>query len=712
MAPEAWQRPLERHDAGRPSDGWRLRVTAVLRRLLLATLVLAQTGAFAYGLVNYVLPYHGQQWLELAILALSTILFGWVSLGFWTAVTGFVVLFLGRDRHAITRSVAPGTALPTDGRTAVVMPICNEAVARVFAGLRATYESVAGVGALGHFDFFVLSDSSEPDTLAAERHAWRQLCESVDGFGRIFYRWRQHRIKRKSGNVADFCRRWGSQYRYMVVMDADSVMTGECLTTLVRLMEANPTSGIIQTVPRGAGRDTPYARMQQFATQVYGPLFTAGLQFWQLGESFYWGHNAIIRVAPFMRHCALGRLSGRGPFAGEILSHDFVEAALMRRAGWKVWMAYDLAGSYEEMPPNLLDELKRDRRWCRGNLINSRLFLWGGLHPAHRAVFMTGVMAYVSAPLWLLSLVLSSAFAVLSTVVGPQYFVTSRQLFPIWPEWNAHATLWFALGTAGVLFLPKILGAILALAHGARRFGGAPGLAVSVVLEIVLSAALAPVRMPFHSQFVLAALTNLQLAWKSPPREDAETTWAEATRRHGLHTLFGLGWGAVVYWLAPSYILWMLPIVGALLLAIPVSVLSSRVAIGRALRRARLFLIPEEADPPRELQIVRRYAAGEGSAPGFVDAVIDPQLNAQVCAVLPRHARPSGRGGEALRYRTVIMAIERGPDALTDRQKRLVLTDPIALSELHAQVSTSPAAHPAWRAARTYAASAPAAKAS
>ena len=256
----------------------------------------------------------------------------------------------------------------------------------------------------------MLSDSSEPDTLAAERQAWlRAVRGRRTGSGRIFYRWRRHRIKRKSGNIADFCRRWGSQYRYMVVLDADSVMSGECLTTLVRLMEANPTAGIIQTAPRAAGRDTLYARMQQFATRVYGPLFTAGLHFWQLGESYYWGHNAIIRVAPFMRHCALGRLPGRGPLSGEILSHDFVEAALMRRAGWKVWMAYDLPGSYEEMPPNLLDELKRDRRWCQGNLINLRLFLWNGLHPAHRAVFMTGVMAYVSAPLWLLSLVLSTA---------------------------------------------------------------------------------------------------------------------------------------------------------------------------------------------------------------------------------------------------------------------------------------------------------------
>jgi membrane glycosyltransferase len=697
MASEGWRGSVASPGPARPADGGRLRITAVARRTLLAVLVLAQTGAFAYGLVTSVLPYHGQQPLELAILSLSSILFAWVSLGFWTAVTGFVLLCWGRDRHAITRSAAPGTALPAEARTAVIMPICNEHVARVFAGLRATYESVARAGTLRNFDFFILSDSSEPDTLAAERHAWRDLCESVEGFGRIFYRWRQHRIKRKSGNVADFCRRWGSQYRYMVVLDADSVMTGECLTTLVRLMEANPTSGIIQTAPRGAGRDTPYARVQQFATQVYGPLFTAGLHFWQLGESYYWGHNAIIRVAPFMRHCALGRLSGRGPFAGEILSHDFVEAALMRRAGWKVWMAYDLPGSYEEMPPNLLDELKRDRRWCRGNLINARMLLWAGLHPAHRAVFMTGVMAYVSAPLWLLSLALSSTFAVLHTVVGPKYFVHPRQLFPIWPEWDAHSTLMVALATAAVLFLPKILGAVLVMMRGADRFGGVAGVALSVLLELMLSAALAPVRMLFHTKFVLAALTNLELHWKSPPREDAETSWGEAARRHGLHTLLGLGWGAAVYWLAPSYIWWLTPVIGALALAIPISVYSSRASLGRALRRARLFLIPEEADPPRELRTVRAHAQSGGEALGFIEAVVDRELNAIACAALPRHSRPSDRAN-ARRSRVIATAIERGPDALSDRQKRLVLTDPVVLAQLHRQLATSPAAHPAWRA--------------
>jgi membrane glycosyltransferase len=652
MAPEGWRGSVTAHATARPADSWRLRWTAVARRTLLGVLILAQTAGFAHGMATHVLPYHGQQPLELAILSLAAVLFAWVSLGFWTAVTGFLLLCWGRDRHAITRSVLPETALPSEARTAVIMPICNEHVARVFAGLRATYESVARAGALRHFDFFVLSDSSEPDTLAAERHGWRDLCESVEGFGRIFYRWRRHRIKRKSGNVADFCRRWGSQYRYMIVLDADSVMTGECLATLVRLMEANPATGIIQTAPRGAGRDTLYARVQQFATQVYGPLFTAGLHFWQLGESYYWGHNAIIRVAPFMRHCALGRLPGRGPFAGEILSHDFVEAALMRRAGWKVWMAYDLPGSYEEMPPNLIDELKRDRRWCRGNLINARMFLWAGLHPAHRAVFMTGVMAYVSAPLWLLSLALSTTFVILHAVIGPQYFVQPRQLFPIWPQWDAQSTLMFTVATGGVLFLPKVLGALRILVRGADQFGGALGVSLSVLAEMALASILAPVRMLFHTQFVISALTNLQIHWKSPPREDAETTWGEAVRRHGLHTLLALGWGVGVYWLAPWYTWWLMPVIGALALSIPISVYSSRVSLGRVLRRARLFVIPEEADVPPELRTVRAHAESAVKA--------------------------------------------------TDSQKRLVLTDPDALARLHVHVSTSPTAHPAWRTGREH----------
>jgi membrane glycosyltransferase len=674
-----------------------LTQAAAVRRTIFTVLALLQTIMFAYYMTTRILPYHGEQPLELAILCLSTILFAWVSLGFWTALSGFVLLCFGRDRHAITASAAANTAIPPDVRTAIVMPIRNEHVGRVFAGLRATYESLAATTALPNFDFFILSDSNDPDTLTAEQHAWLGLCTAVGGFGRIFYRWRRHRVKRKSGNIADFCRRWGSQYRYMIVLDADSVMSGECVATLVRLMEANPSAGIIQTAPRAAGRETLYARVQQFATRVYGPLFTAGLHFWQLGESYYWGHNAIIRIAPFMRHCALRRLPGRGPLSGEILSHDFVEAALMRRAGWKVWMAYDLPGSYEEMPPNLLDELKRDRRWCQGNLINSRLSVWEGLHPAHRAVFMTGIMTYVSAPLWLLSLALSTAFIVLQTVIPPQYFFHPRQLFPIWPEWDMHSAIGFAAGTGVVLFLPKVLGAILVIARGAGRFGGVLRFTLSVMLEVIFSALLAPIRMLFHTQFVIAALTGWHVNWSSPPREDTQTTWSEAMRRHGVHTLIGIAWGAGIYWVHPPYTWLLLPVVGALALSTPISVYSSRVSLGRAMRRAKLFLIPEETDPPHELRIMRAHASHTNGTPDFVRAVVDPTVNALAiaCAASSSSARrPAGLRSRG--DRAIATAVEHGPDALSDRQKLLFLTDPLMLSQLHVQVSTSPAAHPSW----------------
>jgi membrane glycosyltransferase len=312
---------------------------------------------------------------------------------------GFVVLLRGGDRHLISRSrhaarPPPEAAGDRDADLQRGVRRCTPA-ARLW--------SLAATGELDRFDFFILSDTSDPDTCVAEIDAWNDLRETLLEFGtepRIFYRHRRRRVKRKSGNIDDFCRRWGAQYRYMVVLDADSVMSGRCLTTLVRLMEARPDAGIIQTAPRAAGRETLHARTQQFANQVYGPVFTAGLHYWQLGESHYWGHNAIIRLAPFMQHCMLAPLPGRGSLAGEILSHDFVEAALMRRAGYGVWIAYDLPGSYEETPPNLLDELKRDRRWCQGNLMNARLIFARGIHPVHRTVFLTGALAYLSAPLW------------------------------------------------------------------------------------------------------------------------------------------------------------------------------------------------------------------------------------------------------------------------------------------------------------------------
>lgn len=656
-----------------------------LRRLALLALMLAQTVLATHAMAR-VLPYQGTMPLELVALAMFAILFCWVSAGFWTALAGFLVLWRGGDRFAVSRLTGSAGPLDAAARTAIVMPICNEDVARVAAGLRATFESIRQAGELAHFDFFILSDSNDADTCIAELAAWEQLCREFDGFGRIFYRRRRRRVKRKSGNIDDFCRRWGSAYRYMIVLDADSVMSGACVGALVRLMEAHPGAGIIQTAPRAVGRETLYARIQQFAGAVYGPLFTAGLHYWQLGESHYWGHNAIIRLAPFMAHCALAPLPGRGALAGEILSHDFVEAALMRRAGWAVWIAYDLDGSYEELPPNLLDELKRDRRWCHGNLMNFRLCAARGMHAVHRAVFVTGAMAYLSAPFWFAFLLLSTMLLAQHTLVEPQYFTEPRQLFPIWPQWHPGRALALFSATATLLFLPKLLGVLLVCRGGAQAFGGPLRVVAGMLLEWLFSMLLAPVRMLFHTRFVLAALFGWRQGWQSPPREDAQTGWREALRQHGWQALLGLGWGGLVGWLNPAFLPWLLPIVGALVLAPLLSVWSSRVGPGRSARRAGLFLIPEEVAPPAEL--VAAFAGEEGGAtggarqPGLVDAIFDPAVNALACAaVRPHPVRPPAT--LAARAQLLARALDGGLPALPEGDRLVLLGDPLLLARLH-----------------------------
>lgn len=692
-----WTAPFSRRgdpviDSPDPRGRW--QTAARLRRTALTAVVLLQT---AWGVVAMAqaLPYGGSRPLEMGVLALFAVLFLWVSAGFWSAVAGFFLSLAGGDGLSMSKKGHESGPIAKEARTAIVMPICNEDVARVFAGFGATYRSVAEAGVLEHFDFYVLSDTADPDTRVAELEAWRRLCAELGAHGRLHYRWRRHRIKKKSGNVADFCRRWGRDYRYMVVLDADSIMTGDCLATLVRMMEARPNAGIIQSVPHPMGRDTFYARAQQFASRVYGPLFTAGLCFWQLGESHFWGHNAIIRVEPFIRHCALGRLSGRGFLSGEIMSHDFCEAALIRRAGWAVWIAYDLEGSYEELPPNLLDELGRDKRWSGGNLKNMRLFFTRGIFSAHRVMFLIGALAYLSSPLWLLFLAISTGMLAQQILEVPVYFTQPNQLYPQWPQWNATAAISLFSATMILLFAPKFLALLMVFFHKSREYGGRFRLAVSIVLETIFAALLAPVRMLFHTQFVIATLLGLKGKWTSPARDDAATPWSQAIARHLPHTVIGVAWMAFAIWLNPALAIWLIPVAGALIVSIPISVFSSSVRVGRAFRRAGLFLIPEETRPPRELGWMRERLADSGQrpAPGFAEAVSDPVVNAMHCASANGRRRgldaPEGRLPEL-----VSLAVE-APAKLSDAQRGELLADPGALWRLRQRRQAPPVSEPA-----------------
>ncbi len=665
------------------------------RRLLLMTLVLIPTTIASQFMVE-VLPHQGQTWLEVVIASFFGALFGWISIGFWTALFGFFAI-VRRDRFAITNVADEELGeIDAETRTAIVMPVCEEPVERVFAGLKAIHRSLERTGESRHFDFFVLSDTVNPSLAVKEEEAWFEWCRETGDFDRLFYRRRKIRIKRKSGNVADFCRRWGRNYRYMIMLDADSVMSGETVVRLVQLMERRPEVGMIQTAPVAVNRYSLFARVTQFASQVYGPMFAAGLHYWQLGDGQYWGHNTVIRIEPFMDHCSLPKLPGKPPLGGEIMSHDFVEAALMGRAGWTLWLAYDLGGSYEEVPSTLLEEVNRDRRWCQGNLQHLRLLFTEGVFGAHRALFLNGVLSYVSALLWFTFLFLSTIEAIQNVMQPTDYFPHGASLFPEWPIWRPDWALSLIAVIAMILFFPKLLSIALIVfkRRNSLAFGGVFRLTLSVVLEILLSSLLAPIRMVFHSKFVLMNLLGRTVTWRSLGREESETGWREALRHHGLDSIFASIWGVALYWLNPNYFWWVTPIIVALILSVPLSVYASRVSLGQLTRRLGLFMIPEETVRPQELRemhaILEETQRIAGTVPpslrdGFVRAIVDPSVNAIHRGLLGRR-RSLQPALATERQALVERAARNGPTALAPAERKVVLLDPDAVDELHRTV--------------------------
>jgi len=574
------------------------------RRAAFLVLTLVST-AFATSLFADMQPNYDNDLLQYGQITLFALLSAWVVTGFMTAMMGFWVLVRG-DKHSLSAKQVAHHTLDDSTRTAIIMPICNEDVRTVFAGLRATCESVALTGHTQAFDVFVLSDSNDAAIIRAERAAWEDLRTQLARHPEqpqieVYYRLRKRRTDRKAGNVADFCRRWGKDYRYMVVLDADSVMSGDCLVSMVKLMEANPRAGIIQTATQAIGHITLHARAQQFASRVTGRLFTLGMQFWQMGESHYWGHNAIIRVEPFMQHCALAHIEGTGGMSGSILSHDFVEAALMRRAGFHVWLVADLVGSYEQQPPDLLAELQRDRRWCQGNLQNARLIAEPGIHAVHRSMFGTGAMAYLSAPLWLCFMTLGTALWLTGSPMVTDWALLPTELMALW-AW-----------TLAMLFLPRILGLAAVVINGQQAsYGGTASLLRSALLETLIALLQAPIRMLAHSLFVVVALTGLKLEWKSPPREAAAVPWSFALRQLAPMSTIILALAAGIALIDVSALVWLLPVGLPLLLSIPMTVVTSRIGVGRAMRAHNFLLIPEESKSPAVLKRAWLHASVRG----------------------------------------------------------------------------------------------------
>jgi membrane glycosyltransferase len=609
----------------------RLKQAAARRRALFFGLTLL-SAAFATGLMHDILKANGFNGYEKAGLVLFFVLFTWITGAFWTALAGFVIRLTGRDPAVLHLDEVAGRVLK--GRTAVVMPIYNEDTVRVAAGLEVIWSSLRAHPQQAAFDLFILSDTRKPEIAAVEEKAWRSLVERHGAAGRIFYRRRQENTGRKAGNIADFVRQWGGAYDYAVVLDADSIMSGTALVSLALMMDAHPEAGIIQALPVPAGRETLFARLVQFAARLSSPMLSSGLAYWQLGEGNYWGHNAILRLGAFAEFCDLPRLPGSAPLGGEILSHDFVEAAFMRRAGFKVWLLADLGGSWEEVPSNVIDYAARDRRWAQGNLQHMGLLPMRGLHWLSRVHLITGVLSYATSPMWFAVLILSSIVVCMDAVNGHQYFTPgSFTLFPSWPQSRIGEIFSLLTITFGVLLIPKVLAAVLALKDRSLRrgFGGGGRLFVSLLIEQIFSMLLAPAMMVFHSTFVITILAGKPVSWSAQERGDRGIGFLEALRRHKWHVLLGLVWGAVILWLAPRYIWWLLPVLAGLVLSVPLTMLTSRAGAGQWTRRHGLLLTPEESQPPPELAALAQRLA----EPVFVDTPM-----AELCE--PGHNRDAG----------------------------------------------------------------------
>lgn len=550
--------------------------------LLLGTLLCAVGLTFAYVKV---VEFQGINAAEFVALGIFVVLALWISFPFCSCLLGFWSLtFRGRSPVADRRT----EPLP---RTAVLVPIYNESPTAVFSAVLAMARSLEKTRKHRSFEFFVLSDTQRPDIWRQEEFAWAKTSAAMPADIPVYYRRRPKNVARKSGNIADFVSQWGGRYELMVVLDADSVMEGTTLVEMTARAAADSAIGILQVPPKPVDRRSLLARVQQFSAEVYGPIFQRGYTFWTGSDGNYFGHNAVIRTASFAKHCTLPVLPGEPPLGGHILSHDFVEAALMRRAGHKVVTADDLGGSYEECPTTLLDYAIRDQRWCQGNLQHGRLLALDGWPIVNRFHFLTGVLSYVSSVLWIMFMAAMAAGAYLERGSSGQYASTSA------------ATLFGIVFV--MLLMPKFL-ALLSLASNRGRvttLGGWTKIALGVLLETLLTVLLSPILAFYHATFVISTVIfGRSVQWNAQARDERVIPFRELLKLHKWQTITGILIMATSFSISTATGLWSLPISIGLCLSIPIAYLLGNPALGDWLKHRGVLTIPEEVVRPDVLR--------------------------------------------------------------------------------------------------------------
>ncbi len=546
-------------------DQWARRMLVILLALLPASMA-AHEMRRSIGL-------DGISFWEGVYLALFIPLFAWIAFGFATSLIGFLTLTMGKASTGQPYRTAFAT--PLRGRTAILLPVCNEDFLGVMGRLSIMERSLAQVMGNERFEFFILSDSN-PDNGEIERKTYLDMRE---GFSRpVHYRRRALNIGRKPGNIAEWVQRFGGGYDYMIVLDADSVMSGQTMARLALDMERHPHVGLIQTVPTIVGASTLFARWQQFASRLFGPISAAGMIWWAGSEGMFWGHNAILRTKAFAQSCGLPELAGRAPFGGHIMSHDMIEAALLRRRGWDVHM--EMADdSFEEFPPSLPDLATRDRRWCQGNIQHVPLIpKIRGLHPVSRFQLLVGASAYCTSPLWL---------ALLLVVLG-------GALAGVWPPSAILPSGGLLALTAVLLFGPKLLAMGWAMADPARRigFGGAARMSRGVIADIALSILMAPVSMLTQTINLFGILMGRKSSWSGQIRDRDGLSIMGAVWLFKYHIMLG----ALLTLLAirgGTSVEWIIPVVAGLVLAPALAALTARKDLGQKAERSGLFQVAE-----------------------------------------------------------------------------------------------------------------------
>jgi membrane glycosyltransferase len=569
------------------SDGrWRLALIVAIGVLLTSWATREMIGGFAQDGIN---P------LEWTAIVLFTINFFWLTTAAATAAAGCMVLMRTKKTGL--------TDAKSKSLTAIVIPLYNERAAKVMGAAEAMWEALKDRGAERSFEIFFLSDTSDPVMIDAEEAAMQDVLRRRPNEP-FFYRRRRHNWMKKQGNIGDFVQRWGGRYEYMAVLDADSLMTPDGIVELVRRMDASPRTALIQTLPMIVSARTFSARGQQFGLRAHGGLFGAGLSWWSGGAGNFWGHNAIIRVKPFASHAKLPDLPGKAPLGGPILSHDFVEAALLRRAGWRVEIAHDIEGSYEETPPTLVDVAQRDRRWAQGNIQQIQIMRAKGFDFINKAHIMAGLAGYLSGALWLSFIIVGVAIA-LQAKIFPAAIDDGATLSPVADDqWRALRLL--AL-TAFVLLSPKWL-AVLAWANGKLPgWSKHPRFLVQIVVDAGLTALVAPIMMVNHTGSIIATITGKDAGWRPQERDRDMFSWADLVRIYRPHMIVGFGLlfsTAIIGW---HFVLLQAPLTLTLIFApVLVALLS-----GRARRDSmmwKLFATPEDDSTPEIVREAERMS--------------------------------------------------------------------------------------------------------